>query len=110
MARESGVGAVLHAGLVPLSPAVRALGPHWLARCLSGGDDYELLLAVPPAREAELQHHAARRDVAVTRIGQVVAGSGVRVVDENGREMPLARRGWSHLPEGGQVQDSSDLS
>ncbi|RFD19348.1 thiamine-phosphate kinase [Komagataeibacter melaceti] len=110
MARESGVGAVLHAGQVPLSPAVRALGPQWLARCLSGGDDYELLLAVPPEQEAALQRHAARRDVSVTRIGQVVAGCGVRVLDENGQDMPLARRGWSHLPEGARDQDSSDLS
>ena len=35
-------------------PAVQAAGAAWLETCLTGGDDYELLLAVPPAREAAL--------------------------------------------------------
>ncbi|WP_102324454.1 thiamine-phosphate kinase [Komagataeibacter saccharivorans] len=98
MARESGVGAEIGSALVPLSPTVRALGPQWLEHCLAGGDDYELLLAVPPEHEAQLLHHAARRDVPVTRIGRFVAGRGVRVLNESGVEMVLARRGWSHLP------------
>ncbi|WP_308719887.1 thiamine-phosphate kinase [Komagataeibacter xylinus] len=97
MARESGVGAIIEAPQVPLSPAVRALGPSWLPQCLTGGDDYELLLAVPPAQESRLLAHAARVGVAVTRIGQIVPGSGVRVRDEAGRDIKLARRGWSHV-------------
>ncbi|GBQ18454.1 thiamine-phosphate kinase [Komagataeibacter rhaeticus] len=97
MARESGVGAVIHAAQVPLSPAVRMLGPQWLPTCLGGGDDYELLLAVPPGHDALLRDHAARQGVPVTRIGQVVAGAGVRVLDACGAEMVLARRGWSHV-------------
>ncbi|WP_395370383.1 thiamine-phosphate kinase [Komagataeibacter diospyri] len=101
MARESGVGIVIHADQVPLSPAVRALGPQWLSTCLSGGDDYELLLAVPPMNEVGLQAHAARAGVAVTRIGQVVAGNGVQVCDAAGHAMAFARRGWSHVREAG---------
>ncbi|MCE2566085.1 thiamine-phosphate kinase [Komagataeibacter sp. FNDCF1] len=100
MARESGVGAVIHAGQVPLSPAVRALGPQWLPTCLGGGDDYELLLAVPDAHEALMLEHAQQRGVQVSRIGQVVAGTGVRVLDGGGAEMVLARRGWSHVKDG----------
>ncbi|QHC34355.1 thiamine-phosphate kinase [Komagataeibacter xylinus] len=99
LARESGVGAVIEAPRVPLSPAVHALGSAWLAQCLTGGDDYELLLAVPPAKESSLLAHAARVGVAVTRIGRMVPGAGVQVRDEAGNEMPLARRGWSHVAE-----------
>ncbi|AQU88360.1 thiamine-phosphate kinase [Komagataeibacter nataicola] len=99
MARESGVGAVIEAAMVPLSPAVRALGPTWLSRCLTGGDDYELLLAVPPGHEARLLAHAAREGVAMTRIGQIVPGNGVQVRDEAGKDIPLARRGWSHVAD-----------
>ncbi|WP_130729970.1 thiamine-phosphate kinase [Komagataeibacter xylinus] len=97
MARESGVGAVIEAARVPLSAAVRALGLIWLPQCLTGGDDYELLLAVPPAQEARLLAHAARVGVAVTRIGQIVPGSGVQVRDGLGRDMKLGRLGWSHI-------------
>ncbi|MGS0647772.1 thiamine-phosphate kinase [Komagataeibacter melomenusus] len=97
MARESGVGAMIEAARVPLSPAVRALGPTWLPRCLTGGDDYELLLAVPPAQESRLLAHAARVGVGVTRIGQIVPGSGVRVHDDAGQDIKLARQGWSHV-------------
>lgn len=100
MARESGVGAIIHAGQVPLSPAVRALGPQWLPTCLGGGDDYELLLAVPPAHEARLVAHARRCGVQVSRIGRVVTGAGVRVLDASGADMVLARRGWSHVGGG----------
>ncbi|GBQ44817.1 thiamine-phosphate kinase [Komagataeibacter sucrofermentans] len=99
MARESGVGAIIETARVPLSPAVRALGPTWLPRCLTGGDDYELLLAVPPAQEARLLAHTGRVGVAMTRIGQIVPGSGVQVRDEAGQDIKLAHRGWSHVAD-----------
>ncbi len=98
LCRESGLGARLDAALVPASPAARAAGPAWLERRLTGGDDYELLLAVPP--EADLALHAAlgAAGVAVTRIGTFEAGlDGVQVVGPDARPMPIARPGWSHF-------------
>ncbi len=88
--RASGVAAVVEADLVPLSPQARAAGPAWRETALVGGDDYELLLAVPPglARPAGLP---------ATRIGVFTAGEGVRVLDAAGQEMALSRRGWSHF-------------
>ena len=59
---------------MPLSAAARAAGPEWLATCLTGGDDYELLLAVPPGREAALQQAAREAGMPVTRIGGFRAG------------------------------------
>ena len=83
---------------VPLSPAARAAGPDWLATCLTGGDDYELLMAVPPEREAMLSAGAARAGVPVTRIGRFVAGAPVvTVLDAAGALMPFAAGGWSHF-------------
>ncbi len=101
LCRASGVGAVLDAGLVPLSGAGRAAveamgGRAGMERVLGGGDDYELLLAVPGGREAALLEAAGACGVAVTRVGRFEAGEGVRVVME-GEAVALARGGWSHF-------------
>ena len=100
LCRASGVGAEIAADRVPLSPAARAAGPAWLETCLTGGDDYELAIAVPPEREAALHAAAARAGVAVTRIGAFIAGPPrVAVLDADGTVLPLAREGWSHFRE-----------
>ena len=96
--RASQVGATLRAADVPLSPEARVAGPAWLETCLTGGDDYELLLAVPPANEAALQDAAADRGVAVTRIGGFHAGAPhVTVLGADGEPLALAKGGWSHF-------------
>lgn len=96
--RASNAGAEVEAELVPLSEPARAAGPDWLATCLTGGDDYELLLAVPPAREPALQGAAKAAGIAVTRIGRFVSSTqGVMVRGADGAPMTLAAGGWSHF-------------
>lgn len=91
----------MEAERVPLSAAARAaveaMGVRaGLERCLGGGDDYELLMAVPEAGEAALVAAAVACGVGVTRIGRFEAGEGVRVV-LGGEAMEVARAGWSHF-------------
>jgi thiamine-monophosphate kinase len=93
LCRAGGLGATIAAALVPLSAPARAAGPDWLAACLTGGDDYEVLLAVPPAREAAL----AGADVPLTRIGRFHAGDAVAVLGADGLPMALPAGGWSHF-------------
>jgi thiamine-monophosphate kinase len=96
--RVSNVAADIDAARVPLSEAARAAGPDWLATCLTGGDDYELLLAVPLTREAALQEAARAAGVAVTRIGAFRRGTpGVMVSGTDGKPMSFERGGWSHF-------------
>ncbi len=95
LARAAGLGVELWAASVPASDAALAAGPEHLALRLTGGDDYELLLAVPPAREAALL--AAAGTVPVTRIGRFGPGEGVRVLGADGTVMALAAGGWSHF-------------
>lgn len=96
--RAGSVGAEIETGLVPLSEPARAAGPEWLATCLTGGDDYELLLAVPPPREAALQSAAKVAGTAVTRIGRFLSGAPrVIVRGADGSPMTLATGGWSHF-------------
>ena len=97
LCRLAGLGARIDASLVPLSPAAAAAGPDWLDACLTGGDDYELLLAVPPGQDRALQATAAAAGIAVTRIGEFVPAPGVVALDRNGGQIPLARTGWSHF-------------
>ncbi len=96
--RASGLSAELVAADVPLSDAARAAGPDWLATCLTGGDDYELLLAVPPAHETALRNAAAVAGIFVSRIGQFHAGPPEVIVRGSGGEaLPLTQQGWSHF-------------
>ena len=87
--RASNLTAEIDAAKIPLSPQARAAGPDWLPTCLTGGDDYELLLAIPPGREA---------GIPVTRIGAFRAGPPEVIVRGlDGKPMNLARGGWSHF-------------
>ena len=91
------LGAQIVAAQVPLSQAAAAAGPSWREACLTGGDDYELLLAVPPARAAALQDIAASQGIPVSRIGAFGPGAGVVVLNEQGVPLEISRAGWSHF-------------
>lgn len=99
IAAASGVAATLDASQVPLSPAaasVLALDPGLLETVLAGGDDYELLFTIRPGNLDALEQRSASCGIPVTRIGRIEAGNGVRILDRDGVEIPLARRGFRH--------------
>jgi len=101
LCRAGGCGAVLEAGRVPLSPAAAAAiaaDPGLLPLALSGGDDYELLFAAPPAAAAEVEARAAAAGVPVARIGRFTEGPAeVAVQDARGAPLALPKGGWSHF-------------
>ena len=97
LCRAAGLGAVIEAGLVPRSPAALAAGEAWLPTCLTGGDDYELILAVSPDRAVQLAAAMLAGNCTATRIGRFVAGGEVRVLDAAGLAISLDRPGWSHF-------------
>lgn len=83
---------------LPLSAALQALVPVAQARdlALAGGDDYELLLSVSPQRYQELARAAQRLGVALTVIGELRRGSGVRW-SLGGSDFEVAARGFDHF-------------
>ncbi len=95
MCKGAGLSAVIRAGLVPVSPAAAACGEAALEARLTGGDDYELLLAVPPGQGEALR--AACGDLRVTKIGMFQAGNGVHVLNDSGAMMQFTKPGWRHF-------------
>jgi thiamine-monophosphate kinase len=97
----SGVSAVIDAHSVPLSAATAALlarGAAGIEAVVSGGDDYEILCAIPENRLEAFERAAKRAGVAVTSIGTVIAGPSIpRFLDGTGREIALPRLSYSHF-------------
>ena len=90
LCEESGVGAEVDAGLLPLG-----LGAS-LGQALHGGEDYELLFTAPAA--ARLPRAIA--GVPVTRIGRMVKARrsqpAVMLLAQQGNEL-LEAQGWEHF-------------
>jgi thiamine-monophosphate kinase len=97
----SGVSAVVDARSVPLSAVAAKLlarGIVGIDAIVSGGDDYEILCAIPEHRFEAFTQAATLAGVSVTAIGAVVAGASVpRFVNEHGGEIALPRLSWSHF-------------
>ena len=99
VATASGVGIEIDVLRLPASPALLDRVPmeqrHALQ--LAGGDDYELAFTVAPERIPLLQQAIARNAIPITLVGRVVANSGVRALDAEGRALELPRAGWEHF-------------
>jgi thiamine-monophosphate kinase len=79
LALASGLAAHVRVEDLPLSWAMREAASLHQAHdwALAGGEDYELLLAVPPVRFAELAAAADQLNLTLTPIGELRAGAGV---------------------------------
>lgn len=101
LCEESGVGARVRLPDVPVAPGLVDLatgtGVDPLDLALHGGEDYELLAALPPeavdgARRALVERFGTR----LTEIGEVVGGAGLVAVRGEAEE-PLEAAGWDHF-------------
>lgn len=100
LAAASGLKAVIDADRVPLSaPAAKlqASGAASVSDYVTGGDDYEILAAVPAAEAGAFVDLAAAHGLPVTPIGQLVDGDGVELRDAEGKVIALQRLGWDHF-------------
>ena len=101
IAEESGCGAILQTDAVPLSEAAGQLaaklsdGSTALDHALGDGEDFELILAVPP-EEARRMLAEQPLGVPLSCIGQFVAERGLWQQAGQGLPTPLAPRGWEH--------------
>ena len=91
--RSSGVGAHLDMEALPLATGLtETLGVSDARQAaLSGGDDYELLISLPPENWAAAQSALAELCVPLTPIGRCIDTPGVRGV------MSERQDGWQHF-------------
>jgi thiamine-monophosphate kinase len=101
LADESGCGAVVEMAAVPVADDARRLadkladGSTPLDHALGDGEDFELILAVPPG-EAERMLAEQPLDVPLASIGRFVPEPGLWQQDANGIRSPLVPRGYQH--------------
>ncbi|WNK21247.1 thiamine-phosphate kinase [Halomonas piscis] len=95
----SGVDAVLKVDALPLADGLgAALGADEARRAaLSGGDDYELLVTLPPANLARAQQALEAAGIALTAIGRCVAPGEGQNAAEILETATGGRRGWQHF-------------
>lgn len=87
---ESGVGALVNGAAIPRASGWAASSLHY---ALHSGEDYELLFTAPQSHPVPSRIAGAR----VTRIGEIIRGRGMWLVDRHGRRKPLLPRGWQHF-------------
>lgn len=96
----SSLAARIDTAAVPLSEAAQALidaDPSLVETALSGGDDYEILAAVAPDRQADFVSAAAASDLVVTKIGMIETGAGLHILGLDGAPLSLSCLGYDHL-------------
>jgi thiamine-monophosphate kinase len=95
------VTAEISVAAIPLSKPgqiLAAASPGALETILTGGDDYEILAAVPSERTRAFEESSRKGGVPVTRIGTIKAGTNppqFKLAD--GSELSLAKSGFEHF-------------
>jgi thiamine-monophosphate kinase len=89
---QSGVGAEIVAASVPVSEDAA----DGVESALNDGEDFELLFTL-----AEQEHEKLlgewKFEVAISRIGTVTEGGGMKIVRDDGGVEVLRPKGWDHL-------------
>jgi thiamine-monophosphate kinase len=94
---QSRVGARLIAGSIPLSRSFKGsravLQNTPLDYVMSGGEDYELLFTVPPAKIKNMKD----LNIHTTEIGVITRSRNLLLIDEDQREKKLRLTGFDHF-------------
>lgn len=101
LAEESHCGALVRTDAVPISPDAHRLadrladGSTALQHALGDGEDFELILAVPPDTARQLLADQPL-DIPLTAIGEFIDQQGLWQIDAPGLRRPLAASGYEH--------------
>jgi thiamine-monophosphate kinase len=96
----SNVAARVEVETLPLSPAAKEIVQRRMdlrVSLVAGGDDYELLFTAPAGATKAIEELSAGLDLPITMIGLIERGRGVRLVDSEGRAIPVDHAGYRHF-------------
>jgi thiamine-monophosphate kinase len=102
LCEESGVGAQIVAGALPLESGVRevamALGEDPMDYALRGGEDFELCYtALPGALAPLLDEFRGQFGIDLTRVGVMTSERTLRLVHADGSQTPLSPQAFDHF-------------
>lgn len=94
----SGVGAEIDVARLPLFTDAASWNLNPVALALHGGEDFELLFAVPDSKAARLERTYPLDLQPITRIGRLVRGKGNIWIHRDGKNhRQLKERGFDHF-------------
>ena len=102
--QASGVGAEINSLLLPISSGAKVLAKNQkISPCdwaLNGGEDFELLLtAKRGAFDPIVKDFEETFGLPLTKIGIIVEGKDILLVEESGEKYFLEPRGYNHFRE-----------
>jgi thiamine-monophosphate kinase len=98
MCRASGVGAEIRSADLPVFPEARSWGCDPVELALHGGEDYELLFAVPNSKSRLFEESYPSEFPKITQIGRMTQDTGKTWLIETGKQRRrLPDRGYDHF-------------
>ena len=102
LCRESGLGCVVSAGLIPVHRDVSGWseerGVPAIEAALHSGEEYELLFTLEKGMMGRVRKGLAPLDLEMTVIGEMAPyESGLTLESSDGTRHPLDTQGWDHF-------------
>ncbi len=96
--RASGCGATVYYAKLPIHPGVASLAPSVQHHAvLAGGDVYQLCFTAPSSQRERLHTMANEEGVRLARVGVTTTEPGLRILDDNGKQIILESAGFDHF-------------
>lgn len=95
LCEESGCGAEINEGKLPLSSGLRFWQRRPYEFALHGGEDYQLLFSVTPERMDSVLE--LRKKFKMTCIGRMIRKKGLYLFSRRGVSIPLQAKGYQHF-------------
>lgn len=98
MCAASAVGAEIHLADLPVFADSAKWDCDPVALALNGGEDYELLLAVPSSKSRLFEKQYPAKFPRITKVGRMTRDSGkIFVIGPDKRRIPLKEQGFDHF-------------
>jgi thiamine-monophosphate kinase len=111
LCQESGVSAWIDGATLPVDPCAAQLekegGSDGFSLALHGGEDYQLLLAVPPGALDQLKDVAVVWDLPVTSVGEFTPGPPALSMKFGDRMKRLRPKSHEHFKDSGSRRSDS---